>query len=259
MWRRQFGGKVDGAIGSVDALGMTVSDAGAAKGDQTHFYSLDPSTGRVRWSKTIACGGDPTPVRGTQGQFFFQCDGNPSVIDARTGHATDMPSTPYGEHPEAGTDVYVYKPGHRTAKGPDAKDVTRVIDPAGKLVDQISGAYPVSRANDGFLLLCAGGDTWLLRDYRRHRSTPVPIHLDTRLGLDDVETAWLENGLAITTEGRSKPLLLIDPARPAADPSSAEELCAPGEIPCGACGRVAGAVIVQCGPTQVVGLVPPDH
>jgi hypothetical protein len=56
------------------------------------------------------------------------------------------------------------------------------------------------------VLVYGGGDTWLLRDYRTHQSTPVPIHLDITYGLGDVETAWLRGSLAITMGSGDQPL-----------------------------------------------------
>jgi hypothetical protein len=118
-----------------------------------------------------------------------------------------------------------------------------------------SGTYPASAANDGFVLVYGGGDTWLLRDYRKHRSTPVPVHLDTTYGLGDIEAAWLRNSLVITMRSGEQPLLLVDPARPTAEPTSTASPCTSHDLKRELL-AVAGAVIVQCEGrgTRVVGL-----
>lgn len=238
------------ATGSVDALAMTVFAAEAVP-DQTRLYSLDPSTGQLRWSRPFSC--NPIPATGTPGKFSFQCGQTPSVIDAHTGETTDMPGRQY-RNPRAGTDVYVSPTADPTKDGPNATDVTLVVDPDGQIIDQIPGTHPVSRAHNGFLLLYGGGDAWLMRDYRKHQSTPVAIHLDTRYGLEEVETAWFNNTLAITTQAREQPVFLIDPARPVDNPSSTEAPCREERLR--RLKSVAGAVIAQCRWTQVVGLVP---
>jgi hypothetical protein len=252
MWRRQYSGELTAATGSVDALAITVFDADALT-DRTQLYSFDPSTGELRWSRPISCS-NPTPASGTPGKFSFQCGPTSSVIDAHTGKTTDMPGMQY-RNPRAGDDVYVSSTSDANRDGPQASDATFVIDPDGRIIDQIPGSYPMSRAANGFLLLYGTGETWLLRDYRKHQSTVVPIHIDRQYGLEDIQTAWLKNSLAFTTEERDHPLLLIDPARPAANPSTIGAPC-PHDSRLRDLQAVAGAVLAKCRWTQVAGMVP---
>jgi hypothetical protein len=219
----------------------------------TLLDSLDPSTGALRWSRSIACS-NPSAAPGTAGQFFFACGQTPSAIDASTGASTDVPGARYGA---ASDGVYVTSTTMPipSKDGPQPTDATLVIDPRGQIIDKIPGTYPASAANDGFVLVYGGGDTWLLRDYRKHRSTPVPVHLDTTYGLGDIEAAWLRNSLVITMRSGEQPLLLVDPARPTAEPTSTASPCTSHDLKRELL-AVAGAVIVQCEGrgTRVVGL-----
>jgi len=200
----------------------------------------------------------PTAAPGTSGQFFFSCGQAPSAIDARTGSAIDIPGA-HNRAPSAGSDVYVASDVVPVSSedGPKPTDATLVIDPQGRIIDQVPGTYPASAANDGFVLVYGGGDTWRLRDYRKHQSMPVPIHLDTTYGLGDVETAWLRTSLAITMRSGAQPLLLVDPIHPVAEPTSAVAPCTRHELK-RRIQAVAGAVILQCEgrSTRIVGLVP---
>jgi outer membrane protein assembly factor BamB len=66
LWRRQHvGERVTGAAGSIDALGISVftGDYGNDGDSATRLYSLDPATGRLRWSQIISCS-NPTPSPG---------------------------------------------------------------------------------------------------------------------------------------------------------------------------------------------------
>lgn len=255
LWRREYGsgGKVTAATGSVDALGMAVFTADAAvsgSDSRTRFHSLDPATGRERWSQSISCS-NPTLSPGTPGQFGYDCS-RPSLIDAHTGAFTDVP----GEYaPTAGTDVYVASFTEWDGRG-TATAKTLVIDPDGRVVDELSDAAAVSTAHNGFLLVHSGG-TWMMRDYRRHRSTPVPLRsvpVPVPTNYDRPTTAWLDDRLLVTAEKRDEPLLLIDPTRPAEEPLSTPPPCRREET-VRDLQVVAGAVIAQCGTDRVVGLV----
>lgn len=262
LWRRQYSGDLTAAAGSVDALGIVVFSADA-KDERTQLHSIDPATGQLRWSKPISCS-NPTFLAGTPGQFSLDC-WTPSIIDARTGAVIDTP----GKHaPRAGSDAYVTSVNR--GDGPAQTEVTLVLDPNGKTIDEISGVHPVSRADNGFLLMYADSEGWLLRDYRKRRSIPVRIDIgprprsgsyevETRYWLDNsVETAWLDSRLVVVdTAGAPRRLQLVDPARPNADAVSAELPCARGES-MQDLEAVAGAVIVRCNSDgdAVVGLVP---
>jgi hypothetical protein len=114
----------------------------------------------------------------------------------------------------------------------------------------------VSEPHGGFLLVYGGGDTWVLRDYRNHRSTSVPIRVPADGGVEDVETIWLKDKLLITNRYDSQRYFeLVDLTRPADKRTIAESPCPRGEYPRDV-QAVAGAVIAQCSSTEVVGLVP---
>ncbi|HET6735624.1 PQQ-binding-like beta-propeller repeat protein [Mycobacterium sp.] len=258
LWRRQYndGGEVTAATGSVDALGMAVFTADSAgegpDRSRTRFYSFDPATGQLRWSRPISCS-NPTLTPGTAGQFGFDC-GKPSIMDAHSGDTIDVP----GEYtPRAGTDAYVIATP-LPHSDPAPTDVTRVMDPAGKVIDEVPGTYPASEPHDGVLLVYGGGDTWVLRDYRNHRSTPVPIRIPAGSALADVETIWLKNRLVVTNPYDPQHRFeLVDLTRPTAEPTTAESPCPRGQSPRGV-QAVAGAIVVQCRSADVVGLVPED-
>ncbi|WP_328518126.1 outer membrane protein assembly factor BamB family protein [Mycolicibacterium arseniciresistens] len=251
LWRREYssGGKVTAATGSVDALGMAVFTADAAvsgSNSRTRLHSLDPATGRERWSQPISCS-NPTLHPGTPGQFAYDCS-KPSLIDAHTGVFTDVP----GEYaPRAGTDVYVASFTEWDDRG-SATDKTLVMDPDGRVVDEMSGATAVSTAHNGFLLVHSGG-TWMMRDYRSHRSTPVPLgSVPVPTNYERPNTAWLDDRLLIAAEKRDAPLFLVDPARPTQEPLSSAPPC-PGDETVRDLQVVAGAVVAQCDTDRVVG------
>jgi hypothetical protein len=254
LWRREYsgGGKVTAATGSIDALGMAVFTANApASGSdsRTRFHSLDPATGRERWSQSISCS-SPTLSPGTQGQFAYNC-AKPSLIDAHTGAFTEVP----GKHaPTAGTDVYVSSFTEWDGRG-SSTEKTLVIDPSGRVVDEMSDAAVASTAHNGFLLVHDGG-TWMMRDYRRHRSTPVALRsVPVPTNYERPITAWLGGRLLVTAEMPDGPVVLIDPTRPAEEPLSTPPPC-PRDETVRDLQVVAGAVIARCGTDRVVGLVP---
>ncbi|OBG89731.1 hypothetical protein A5699_12950 [Mycobacterium sp. E802] len=256
LWRREYsrGGEVTAATGSIDALGVVVFTADAPEIDnsRTRLHSLDPSTGEERWNDLIDCS-NPTLDPGTPGQFSYRCGGEPAVIDAHTGDFTDMP----GEYaPDAGSDVYVVS-DPRPQQDPTESDVTWVVSPDGSVIDEIPGTYPMSEARDGMLLVYGGADTWLLRDYRNHRSTTLPLRIETRYGLDTIDTIWLNRRLVVTTRYEyPQRLQMVDPARPVDIQVSAESPC-PQDEGLRELYGVAGAVIAQCGNSYIAGLVPP--
>lgn len=251
VWRRQIGGgRVTSAAGSVDALGMSVFTGDyATDGDSaTRFYSLDPATGQVRWDQVLSCS-SPSMSRGTAGQLSYDC-GRPVLVDARSGDTVEVP----GRYvPMAGTDAYVVSPSYPD-KEPAADESTRVMDPAGQIIDEVPSTYPVSRPHDGLLLLYGPRNTWLLRDYRNHRSTPVVIHFEWGRGFDAITTLWLGNNklLVANQYDRESPLQLVDLARPGDTPATPATPCPErtGDVK-----AVAGAILVECR-TEVVGLVP---
>lgn len=254
LWRREYssGGDVTAATGSVDALGMAVFTANApvsGSDSRTRFHSLDPATGRERWSQSISCS-NPTLSPGTPGQFAYDCS-KPTLIDARTGVFTDVP----GEYaPRAGTDVYASSFTEWDDRG-SSTEKTIVIDPSGKVVDEMSDAEAVSRAHNGFLLVHGGG-TWMMRDYRSHRSTPVPLDaVPAPENYTRPNTAWLGDRLLIAAQKRDAPLFLIDPARPGEQPLRTPSPC-PRDETMRDLQVVAGAVVAQCETSRVVALVP---
>jgi hypothetical protein len=254
LWRREYssGGEVTAATGSVDALGMVVFTANApvsGSDSRTRLHSLDPATGRERWSQPISCS-NPTLNPGTPGQFAYDCS-KPSLIDAHTGAFTDVP----GEYaPTAGTDIYVASFTEWDDRG-SAMDKTLVIDPDGRVVDETSGVTAVSTAHNGFLLVHSGG-SWMMRDYRSHRSTRVPMgSVPVPTNYDRPNTAWLDDRLLVAAEKRDAPLFLVDPARPTQQPLSSPPPC-PRDETVRDLQVVAGAVIAQCDTDRVVGLVP---
>lgn len=246
LWRHHLArGKVTGAAGAIDALGVVFTGADGESG--TRLYSLDPATGQLRWSQVAQCG---RLSPGTAGQLSYDC-GPPAIVDARTGSTIKVPGN---NAPRAGTDAYVV-PAWSSEKEPSAEDVTQVLDPAGKIIDEVAGTFPASAPHNGFLLVYGRDNTWLLRDYRSHRSTPVSIHFDPPRGLNDgFATIWLKNKLLVTNVyNHPSPLLVVDPQRPADNPATTAPPCSMGQ---GDLHAVAGAVVVQCGGTEVAGLVP---
>jgi len=256
LWRRQYtdGGKVTAATGGTDALGMTVFTADSAgEGPQrtrTRLYSLDPATGQVRFAQPISCS-DPTLDPGTPGQFTVRC-GTVSIIDARTGIRVDVPSE---YTPLAGTDAYLIR--HPRLRGdPTPTDVTRVVDPNGRVLDEVPGTRAVSSPCDGYLLLYNGGETWVLRDYRNHRSMRVPLHVSVGSDLSDVEAHWLRHKMLVTNPyNRPRQFDLVDPTRPSDSPVTAESPCPPRRYQ-GRAVVAVGAIIVPCAWDEVIGLVP---
>ncbi|WP_156750922.1 PQQ-binding-like beta-propeller repeat protein [Mycobacterium sp. 852013-50091_SCH5140682] len=253
IWRRQHGGTVTAAAGGVDALGMTVFTADDSP-DRTRFYSLDPANGQLRWTRPTDCS-DPTLAAGTPGQFAYRCGMPPTVIDARTGKTTDMP----GEYnlPETGSDVYVCEKSETqsAADAATAAGVIQVIDPTGQVVDEIRDARPVSRANNGLLLVYSNEGAWLMRNYRTHQSTPVPVQVDVRNGVNHVQTTWIKDGLVVASgfDG-SGGLQLIDTVRPSEVPTSTESPCRDSTL-LQDLYAVAGAIVVTCTGGEIFGLV----
>ncbi|BBZ15272.1 outer membrane protein assembly factor BamB family protein [Mycobacterium branderi] len=251
LWRRQYGGgEVTAATGSVDALGMAVftADSTSDGPDRTRLHSLDPATGELRWSRPISCS-NPTLSPGTPGQFGFSC-AKPSIVDAHTGNTIDVPGN---YTPRAGPDAYVIEQQPPEDGAP--ADATRVMDPAGKIIDEVPGAYPVSVPHNGFLLVYGGGSTWVLRDYHHHRSTPVLIRTNPGR-LQDLETVWLRNSLLITNPyDHPRRFELVDPNRPGGSPRIIESPCAHDKY-LADIQSVAGAVVAQCSSSDMVGMVP---
>jgi hypothetical protein len=255
LWRRQFRGQITALAGSTDALGMIVfrSDVGSFDPDRTRMYSLDPATGALRWNRPATCD-NPGRGPGVAGSFVFDCGPDPAAIDARTGAITELPRT--DGYPVAGIDdVYVATTRRNSYQAPTPTDATAVIGTDGTILDEIPGSFPASKANDGFLLVWGGGDDWRMRNYRTHQSTPVPLHLDVRNALEDIDTAWLNSDLAITVTDRNQPVYVIDPDRADANPSRTESPCPAAYLRY--LQPVAGAVIAACDLNEFVGMVAP--
>jgi hypothetical protein len=256
LWRRQFRGQITAVAGSTDALGMIVfrSDTRSFDPDRTRMYSLDPATGALRWNRPATCD-NPSRGPGVTGTFVLDCGiDHPAAIDARTGAITELPRT--NGYPVAGIDdVYVATTRRNSYDAPEPTDTTAVIGTDGTVLDEIPGSFPASKANDGFLLVWGGGGDWRMRNYRTHQSTPVPLHLDVRNALEDIDTAWLDSDLAITVTDRNQPVYVIDPNRAGADPSRTESPCADGYLQY--LQPVAGAVIAACNLNEFVGMVAP--
>jgi hypothetical protein len=253
IWRRQFRGELTSLTASVDALGMTIFDVDVdgPKPDRTRIDSLDPSTGRLRWSAPISCDG-PSPGQ-INGRLAYSCLHEASNYDARTGDVSELADREF-ENLRVKGDVYVSSADGPTRDDPIPAGSTVVIDPAGEEIDRIPATYPASTARRGLILLYGGPGTWLLRDYRNHRSTPVPIRLDTSDGMESLHTAWLDNGLAVVSND-DQPLLHIDLANPTAEPTVTAAPC-PGYGHIRYLEAVAGALIAQCGSDTIAGLVP---
>lgn len=254
LWRREYsdGGHVTAATGSIDALGMAVFTADSVgegpDSTRTRLYSLDPATGQVRWAGPIPCS-NPTLSPGVAGQFAVDCM-KPVIMDARTGNTIEVPGI---WAPKAGTDAYVVDEP-QPHFDPEPTDVTRVLDRAGKVIDEIPGSYPASTPHDGLLLLRGSGGTWLLRDYRTHRSTVVPIDPNSRPA--DVDAVWLTNKLLIPNRiSQEQQFQLVDLTHPADEPVIIDSPCPRGQYQF-IIEAVAGAVIVQCRLSEVIGLVP---
>jgi outer membrane protein assembly factor BamB/uncharacterized membrane protein YvlD (DUF360 family) len=253
LWRRQLadGGTLTAAVGAVDALGMSIFTADAPEVDnsRTQFYSLDPATGSVRWNRHISCS-NPTLEAGTASQFAIDCE-RPSLMDAYTGNTIDVP----GEYaPRAGDDAYVVNdPPPPDVRAPTT--VTRVLDPAGKVIDEVPATYPVSVPHNGFLLVYGANDTWLLRDYRNHRSIQVPIDALPGRTRDDVDIVWLNDTVLIANRFRHPHRLeLLSLTRPSDLPTATGMPC-PGDESLWDIQAAAGAVVVECR-SEVDGMVP---
>jgi hypothetical protein len=131
------------------------------------------------------------------------------------------------------------------------------MDPTGKVIDELPGSYPVGIPHNGFQLAYGANGTWLLRDYRNHRSIEVPIHAQPGTGGGDVDAVWLDNALLITNRYSHPPNFeLLNLARPTDPPTTTDTPCprrqSPDDIQ-----AAAGAVLMICD-TEAVGLVP-DH
>lgn len=253
LWRRDYRGRVTASSASADALGMTVYDDRATPDNRTMAYSLEPSTGELRWRKTFSCS-DPAGTEGVFGQLVFKCEGSVSVVDAHNGNAISLPAPKWYDF-AAGGDVYLAWQHNARSEGPDAGSEIFVIDSHGKIVDQVPGAYAMSRPDNGRLLLYDGRDSWTLRDYDRRQSTPVPMHYveHPRL-LSKLPTAWLQHRLVFYVPDEQQPLLVIDPVSLTTEPVSVETTC-PLRDAIRGLQAVAGAVIAECGENELVGLV----
>ncbi|MCV7081483.1 outer membrane protein assembly factor BamB family protein [Mycolicibacterium insubricum] len=202
LWRRQFhdGERLKSMTGSIDALAVAI-DTGLGR----RLDSLDPATGQVRWSRPSDCAVPP----GTPGQFGLACRPAPALVDARTGETVEL-NTP--ELPVAGTDAYVYVTGTER----DATPTTTVLDPAGKVLDEIPGVTAATVPYDGQLLVYDLVNRWWLRDYRRHQSVPLAFrhHADHA---SDLKPTWLWDGLLLTVEKQG--LLFIHRKYPSEAPT----------------------------------------
>ncbi|MFN8069862.1 MAG: PQQ-binding-like beta-propeller repeat protein [Mycolicibacterium insubricum] len=201
LWRRQFhdGERLKSMAGSIDALAVAI-DTGLGR----RLDSLDPATGQVRWSRPSDCAVSP----GTPGQFGLACRPAPALVDARTGETIEL-NTP--ELPVAGTDAYVSSDAPR-----DGTPTTTVLDPAGKVLDQIPGVVAATVPYDGRLLIYDLVDRWWLRDYRRHQSIPLAFHHHADHAYH-LKPTWLWDGLLLTVEKQG--LLFVDRNHPSEAPT----------------------------------------
>ncbi|MUM22019.1 PQQ-binding-like beta-propeller repeat protein [Mycobacterium sp. CBMA271] len=246
LWRRQYDGDYPKVTGWVDALAIATRISTGPVDDKTRLDSLDPRTGQVRWSRELSCSTNLS--EGVSGQFISNECGSrqSSLVDAYTGNI--LGETDHGWlDVSADNDVYVTEPA-TVYKWPDAKDVTSVIDSTGHVIDKITGAIPVGRAFDGYLLLSTVGQIPVLRNYRTHES--APLRLAPFRDPYFTDAAWLQHRLVINTGRRAAgdpmPLHVLDPARVDAEPITSPS-------PCGAnraveqIKAVPGAVVASCG------------
>lgn len=254
VWRRQYSGRLIASSAAVDALGMTVNDDQPAPDNRTIVYSLAPANGAVRWRKAASCS-NPTGAQATSGQLLFLCEGTPSVVDAHNGNAVDIPARNFHDF-AAGSDVYLAWNYAGGSEGPDAGNTILVIDPNGRIVDQISGVYAMSKPDNGRLLLYDGRDSWALRDYYKRQSIPVSMHVvEHSRRFSELPTTWLKHRLAFFGPDELQPVLIIDPAALTIEPVSIERIC-PLRQTIRRLQALAGAVIADCGDNELVGLVP---
>lgn len=254
VWRRQYGGRMIASSASVDALGMTVNDNKPAPDNRTLVYSLEPANGEVRWRKASSCS-DPTGAGATPGQLVFFCDGTPAVIDAHNGNTVNIPAQKFDDF-AAGVDVYVAWNYAGRAQGPNAADTIFVIDPNGRIIDQIPGVYAMSKPAGGRLLLYDGRDGWTLRDYYKEKSTTVPVHVvEHSRRLSQLPTAWLNHRLVLSVPYELQPVLVIDPDSLTIESVTIEKIC-PLQATIRSLQVVAGAVVAECGENDLIGLVP---
>lgn len=229
LWRRQYRGDLTQETGSVDALAFSTYDVDDGDTGATTLHSVDPRTGKDRWSRHSDC---PNLKPGAVGQFVQSCSGGAAtVVDAHTGYT--VWESKYGEWLDVSIDheVYVASNGSAISNSPEASDTTWVLDPAGNIIDQVAGAFPLlGNANAGHLLLDGVGQTALLRNYRTHQSTPVQLgKIDYALGM---YATWLPHRLIIKKRSALSSLHIVDLDNPDAEPTALPWPCrsTPGDI-----------------------------
>lgn len=221
LWRRQFSGEATNAAGGIDALGIVVFDEDSIF-DRTHLYSIDPASGKLRWSTKDICAAASLRA-GLPGMLEYNCSG-PSLANAHTGHITAVE----GESTlRPGDEVYVGEI-FRSGDGPlDRTHNIAVYAADGRIIDEFPGEAAVSPARDGYLLAFTGDNQWQIRNYRTQTSTPVsltPFSAPDESFLSGFIVLWVGERLLVTSEGRDNPLLLIDPAH-TADPLRLDPPC----------------------------------
>ncbi|WP_205873984.1 outer membrane protein assembly factor BamB family protein [Mycobacterium camsae] len=256
VWRRHYSGRVIASSASVDGLGIAVDDDRPAPDRRTMVYSLGPANGELRWRKGAPCS-HPTGAMAIPGQLGFRCEGTPSIIDAHNGNIVTISALKLKPYEfVAGSDVYLARIDAGRSDGAGADTGLIVIDPTGRIIDQISGLYAISTPADGRLLLYDGRDNWTLRDYHQGKSTPVPIHLTKHPEfLSELKTTWLKHRLVFFGLDESQPVLVIDPETRTTETVGIERIC-PFQEAIRRLQAVAGAVIAECGENDLVGLVP---
>ncbi|OHU31697.1 hypothetical protein BKG76_00325 [Mycobacteroides franklinii] len=217
LWRRQYRGDLTQEAGSVDALAFSTYDVDVGDTGATTLYSVDPRTGKDRWSRHSDCS---NLKPGAVGQFVQSCSGGPAtVVDAHTGNTAW--ESEYGEWLDVSIDheVYVASGGSATSNTPKASDTTWVLDRSGNIIDQVAGTFPLlGHANAGHLLLDGVGQTALLRNYRTHQSTPLRLgKIDYALGM---YATWLPHRLIIEKRSALSSLHMIDLDHPDAEPTA---------------------------------------
>lgn len=252
LWRRQYRGKITKAAGGMDTLGVVVFDKDALTGGRTHLYSIDPSSGDLRFRQQVSCSNGDFKA-GLPGVFGLRC-GRPTLIDAPTGAVTDLEGKWL---PAADDEVYA---GYLFRSGSASEDRSQkivVFAPDGRIIDEFPGEYDASSPHNGYLLVFHGDNQWTIRDYRTHRSTPAslaPFVTYANIIPSRLTFVWLGDRLLVTDDGRENPILLIDAAHPT-EQIRWDSPCPPG-------GRLQditatrGAVVAVCD-TAIVGLAPP--
>lgn len=243
LWRRQYRGDLTQEAGSVDALAFSTYDVDDGDTGATTLRSVDPRTGKDRWSRHSDCA-DLKP--GAVGQFVQSCSGGAAtVVDAHTGN-TAWESN-YGEWLDVSIDheVYVASSGSAISNSPEAGDTTWVLDSAGNTIDQVAGAFPLlGNANAGHLLLDGVGQTALLRNYRTHQSTPLRLgKISYSLG---VYATWLPHKLIIKKRSAVSSLHIIDLDHPDAEPTALPWPCRGGVGDIWQLKPAPGVVVASC-------------